>query len=73
MPNLGTGSGRPGISQDLGDFSVAGVATRVTSGASPSDGDWPDAPPNGTIVFEDDGVMWVRLGGTWKSFLLESA
>lgn len=70
-PNtLGPGSGHYGLRRSQGDFSWAGVVTRVTT-APPTDADWGDTPPeNGTIVFEGDGVLWVRLGGIWKSAVL---
>jgi hypothetical protein len=68
---LSAGSGRPGIPRTIGDFTVAGVATRVVTTA-PSDADWGEdsPPPNGTVVFQTPDTLWVRLGGTWRSTIL---
>lgn len=67
---LGAGSGRPGATRQVGDFSVAGVATRVVT-VPPTDADWGDTPPpNGTMAFEDT-ILWVRVSGTWKSVALD--
>lgn len=66
---LGEGSGRPGISRAIGDFTVAGVATRVLDNVAPADTDWgASPPPNGTLVFQMDGadlVLWIRYDDTW--------
>lgn len=73
MPNtLGAGSGRPDRSPTFGDFSVAGVVTRVMA-TSPADADWGgEVPPDGTLVVErgtapNSGppLLWVRAGGAW--------
>lgn len=68
---LGLGSGRPNIPTALGDFSIGGVSTRVLpAGTSPTDADWPDTPPNGTVCFEGDSIRWTRLGGSWVEELI---
>jgi hypothetical protein len=45
---------------------AGGLAAKVKAG-TPSDADFPAAPPDGTIVPDSSGSkIWVRLGGTWK-------
>lgn len=74
MPDsLGAGSGRPGIPRTIGDYTVAGLATRVVTTA-PTDADWgAETPPNGLICFQIDGedlILWIRWGGTWRWAIL---
>lgn len=66
---LGPGSGIPGSPQTVGDFTIAGVATRLIT-TSPTDADWgPTPPPLGTFVGEGDAngvILWMRVGvGVW--------
>ena len=72
MADLGVGSGRGGASAKLGDFTIQGVATRVTDDA-PTDQDWGShgAPPLGTIVIQGTHTLWVRLEGGWFGKLME--
>ena len=68
--SFGAGSGRAGAHLDTVDGTVAGVATRVVT-SPPQDSDWgAEAPPNGTMVWEADGILWVRLNDTWRSAVL---
>lgn len=71
---LGSGSGIPGSSKNVGNFTVAGVATRVVT-VPPTDADWgPEPPPIGTIVFEagvNGVILYVRVAAaTWASTVL---
>ena len=66
MATLGDGSGRAGSTGALGDFSVAGIVTRMTEDA-PTDPDWgyAGAPPIGTTVWQA-----TRSGDTWTPHTL---
>lgn len=72
MANLDDGSGRPGLASRATDHTKAGVATRVVTGSVPSDADWGiyGPPPNGTMVFDTEGILYVRLAGAWKAYML---
>ena len=72
--SLGSGSGRPGITQKLGDYSVAGVATRLISYSGPPlDSDWgQEGAPPGTLV-SDGTFLWLKTGtsqspSSWTAF-----
>lgn len=72
MANLDGGSGRPGISRSIGDFTVAGVATRVIT-VPPTDLDWEgEAPPNGMIVLQDPNILWIKTTLGWMYTVLDS-
>ena len=71
MSGLNDGSGRSGRERRVGDFTVAGLATRVTD-QPPTDADWGETPPpNGTTVIEDAHTLWVRLGNQWYGRVLD--
>ena len=68
---LGPGSGRPGISRELGDFTVASLAIRSLD-HTPTDEDWPEPPPNNTLALEGT-FLWARIAGTWVCLNSKSA